>query len=1412
MCHGSHNGEFLLDLKVGHTIPGKSPLVEIEIWRERQAGLSAIVEQLKHKEVIQVQEVLKLAKSFVLSNFLDDCEKLESHLKEAHDNVRFLSTLEKCFQNLTPGTPLNIALETIPVLINGLKMLWILSQHYGHDDGMMSLLERIVWSLCELVTTTCDVKKIFKMPYKEAQDVTFLAYSLLDNWKKSYLKVRANIETFEQIPRWEFDRARLFEKTDYIAYICQDLNRIGKTVGELNSVIGPEMKSLVQDPIRIEIILHKIHNLTVPIETVNFDIFDNSKKDAWMIIVNQILDESDNIQEEIRYFLEEIFDSMPTAESSFDFLQSLKKITIFTSVNEVMERKYNDIMKQYLDELEMIEECFMEKKDNPPIYKDNPPITAAIIWKRSLFFQIKKPMLKFLKEDRLISSNLGKEAQNKYLTLGKKMKEYEEKLFQSWRKKSFILVRQLVQKSILVLDHSVDKSNQQQKCAGDNIKVHMLQKMNYRINFPDALREIINEAKGLKRLGFSISDIVRDVALEEEKFFSQRNGLNKMLKTLKSVLEMMNEAEVKLLDAEIQCLNKTIIYGVKRLNWTSLGIPDYLKRCEQEISKLQSLLNQIQKTNNDLEICIQKISTIKFFDTQPSKGDSLPLCKDYFKFIERRKTELLETAVRQYRALPSLMTNVEGLVCQTNSHKASRLYDYYEYIEDKVYQALIQLVVNNLEYYKEMIKKEEPLFEIEAFLVGTELVLQPTMDQIHKMMTNCCQDIIEGTKCFFRWLHHSCIESEPIKVKNQVELYCYTFFDDVSPHPLVRSTYLAVVRECQSTVISLYNSLHSWTKYSNLWLSNVNNACIKFCSKKPNFKDYDERFQFFTLLKKEILERPETVFIGCIALRFSPLIQTILEHLNEWILAFGKCLNKDANEEMMTLKTEFECLEKKLDRPPQTLEELKLVLETITKIRNMSFEMDVSIKNLEEKYCTLVNNNIYVFTEELESVKNIEQSWNDLVYLSKKVNFCLQSIKEKFTQTTLSDREIFAFELKQFCENFNTAGPETLTDDFEKGLLVFEEFNNKLQNIEIKKEKLANAERLFDLKISSWPDLINIRNKMNNLKQLFYIYEKIKISEEDWCEKLWIDFDPLDLQRSNETFQKEFHMLPDDIKQIPLSHTLKQKLDHTKNSIPLYLILKEEAIRDRHWIELMKITCITFDLSYAKFNLGNLFSLNLLYYEDSIKEIVENAKKELNIEKEVQEIKQLWDQMNFQIKRYFKGTEDRGHILIGVDKILQVLDDNAISLQMMSSSRFVGPFLSIVQEWENTLSHISEVLEIWIMVQKKWISLESIFSESDIVTRLHEQTQKFQKINSSFQKIMDDTSKQPNIKNACHISNRYEELQEIFNGLNECQNSLNNFLHEKRNAFPRFFFLADDELLSVLGSADFKVFQEHLIK
>lgn len=75
-----------------------------------------------------------------------------------------------------------------------------------------------------------------------------------------------------------------------------------------------------------------------------------------------------------------------------------------------------------------------------------------------------------------------------------------------------------------------------------------------------------------------------------------------------------------------------------------------------------------------------------------------------------------------------------------------------------------------------------------------------------------------------------------------------------------------------------------------------------------------------------------------------------------------------------------------------------------------------------------------------------------------------------------------------------------------------------------------------------------------------------------------------------------------------------------------------------------------------------------------------------------------WENMKFNVMPYFKGTQERGFILGAVDEILLAVDNDALNLQSMAGSRFVGPFLGPIQQWEKDLSLISETIEVFTSV------------------------------------------------------------------------------------------------------------------
>lgn len=74
-------------------------------------------------------------------------------------------------------------------------------------------------------------------------------------------------------------------------------------------------------------------------------------------------------------------------------------------------------------------------------------------------------------------------------------------------------------------------------------------------------------------------------------------------------------------------LRRVIRPGAKRLNWNSLGINDFIQKCDAAISKFESLVNQIQKNARDIDQRLSVIEEASLFKKPPSKAGELPQCK-----------------------------------------------------------------------------------------------------------------------------------------------------------------------------------------------------------------------------------------------------------------------------------------------------------------------------------------------------------------------------------------------------------------------------------------------------------------------------------------------------------------------------------------------------------------------------------------------------------------------------------------------------------------------------------------------------------------------------------------------------------------------------------------------------------------
>jgi dynein heavy chain len=110
--------------------------------------------------------------------------------------------------------------------------------------------------------------------------------------------------------------------------------------------------------------------------------------------------------------------------------------------------------------------------------------------------------------------------------------------------------------------------------------------------------------------------------------------------------------------------------------------------------------------------------------------------------------------------------------------------------------------------------------------------------------------------------------------------------------------------------------------------------------------------------------------------------------------------------------------------------------------------------------------------------------------------------------------------------------------------------------------------------------------------------------------------------------------------------------------------------------------------------------------------------------------------------------------------------------------------------------------------------LEGIYiGNEDIRLQLPKATTTFEQHDKNFRKINDAAAVGPNIYANCVANDTTKtQLKNLSTSLDISQKKLKDYLESKKIDFPRFYFISDEDLLSILGSSDPLAIQPQLIK
>eukprot|EP00741_Cyanophora_paradoxa_P005992 tig00000955_g5810.t1 len=1353
------------------------PTAEVEFWVNKAANLNSIHEQLSGDKIQKVMKILELTKSTYFPAFGRLIKEVAQAKVEANDNAKFLRALEKTFGKLTAIGQLNEMTDVFKPMMHQIMLVWKHSQYYNTSGRLVVLMREICNDIIEQARSFVNGHEIFKIEPQDAVDRLKMTIKVLTAFKQTYLEYKQRVAQECPSNPWRVQNSALFSRLDSFMERCHDILDVAQTVVHFNKLerieIGGTKGRTLSASVRqiysdFQQAFAQFQNVTYDVLDVEIKSFDDDNYKFRLIIKE--------LERRLGSILTQGFDDCNTVAGAFKLIDSFEGLLEREIIQADLEKKHADLIKTYGEDLKKVQEQFHTYKADPPLYFNMPPVAGALYWCRGLIQRIEEPMEKFKGMGKMVlESEEGKEVVKTYTTIESALKEYQYTRYHEWEKGVEDVSQEKLKQSLL------RRSKQNQKLL--------------HVNFNPALVRLLREVKYFTLLGLEIPDSAMQIYKKAETFRTQIGNLELIVNTHNQIHTTILEVEKPLLQKQLSEIDKLLEKGLKHLNWKSHGIGDFISEAMTKVKAAHSTLTTLKTDVAAIQKILDAWSSNPLFQRKESKTYTPEeILAAHMDLMDRRFGVITEGG----NEIHKLLGNSNKVLKVSKGAQAWKV--YVDYVNDVVVQGIAATLIASLKYLGNqcdpawIVKTEaSPLLEVKLELEGKEVIYQPELGLTAKK--DGVRDLLS------RWI------SDFFNIATLVKRLD-TGDGDYMQETKENEEVLVLVNSIGQLVADNEDKCNKFREqflaYSYLWTQDLNQTFQEFLdstaaeNRQPNLDEFEKKIAQYKPIGEAIHGLPSVMNIGWLRIDAKPIKQALSTWISKWAFLYINFLSQRVINSVKDLYAFMARVEAGIDAEvggsgsQVLMDVMGLIRDTVQLLRKYDTHLpDQTLSQLDEAPINWTNTKKRTMAakERIATIQNNEA----------------EKIKTKVSQ--------FADRVSSFRSDFKRQAFFRWSEDVDESYNLLDRYNAELSAMEQESKNLNDLQELFELTVSSYKDIKDMRAEIIVLKQVWDMGSLVVSTFNDWKKTLWDKIDVDFLTEETRKIMKEVKMLNKLSKDWECYKGLEDCVKNLLTSLPLVQDLHSPAMRDRHWKQLMRATGVLIQMD-ANFSLADLLALKLHEYVDAVAEIVDRANKELIIEKNLTKIEATWANLSL-VYEEFEGSETL--TIKAPDDVVEAKEDNLVQLQNMMAGKYVAnnpDFQEQVGKWQRKLGAVDTVLTTWLDVQKKWISLESIFiGSADIRTQLPEDSKRFDAIDAEWKELMKEAHNQTNAVEACNVDGRGARLEAMLAGLEKCEKALADYLETKRIAFPRFYFVAPADLVDILSKgSNPQLIQKHLSK
>ncbi|KAH9599603.1 Dynein heavy chain [Trypanosoma melophagium] len=1378
------------------------PKTEIHLWKNRLAKLHLVEEQLAVVEAARAMQYLREVKSPLITRWTEVDAALTEALAEARENVKYLRSLDKYFDVLY-SSDISEIINILPSLISNIRMMYTIARYYSKRERMTALFFKITNAMVLSCKSAINPSGVRGRIWENAQHFDTLRELL----RQLQLSAECNKAYNEEYNKAQEILARKdgkqfdFDELKFMGHFNLFTKRVDKLISvfstveqfmELKAYNIEQMEGLIP---RFEEYLGHLRGKTTDI----LDIHDNNKFDVEFKIFETRIAE---LETSMQVAINSSFENITSTDDALQLLAKYQRILRNEAFAADLESKYLVIFHSYGLELENDQKTYERFKTDPPVARNMTPVAGAISWARQLLRHIKSPMDRF-KTNRTIMANTkdSKKVIRTYNKVSVALIEFEAIWVDAWKR-------------------SIESSK-----SGLNATLLVRHEGRLLVNFDVEIIQLIKETRAIMLLGdIDVPMSAKMVLMQEQRLRTFYNELSYLVKEYERVVGRAGGTRSKivgitraLLQPNLDALDAVFLPGETTLTWTSMNVDTYLERVQKAIQELDALVTKVNDIiHHRIQVNLKLISStllVNIFEDHFSLDQFVQVQEKHI----RQQCEVMDVKNREVEsAVDDVITCILGSqgvsydVANIDGVTQERIATLKGHFNRLMFKAILTSTTRSLNLLKKRVGTrnrvsflfvEKPFFDVDVQLINAEpyVYLNPSLDEIQKAINQCATAVLSCSKYMTLW---SGLGDDVL-----------SFFEEIAKNKEIVKVVLLLTGGIHGLKKQVMEYLNHFRKYEHLWRADKDTSYEAFIATSPTLDDFESILRKYVELQEEIEALTPVFNIGSLALQNKPLKTDLLRKVAEWRELFSHKLHAKAQLDLDTLthKMDEEAHQLSMPIPDQEkLEDLRMLMETLQEIRDRESVVEFQFYPVQQAYALLQRFNVHLFKEEIDRVEDIRFRWRKLHELaecrSDEINYMQHGFKKGLTQEV----QKFGAEVIAFRNDYDAHGPMVEGLKPQEAMERLKRYQRQFDDKYRKWMTHMAGEELFGLPQHKYPELVKTKKELELLDKLYTLYINVLQKVDGYNDVLWCELDFDAIAEEVSVFVSQCKRLPKSLRDWDAYVELKKILDDFMELQPVIQELKNPAVVERHWQEIMRVTGHKWRTDPDLFKLQNLVDADLLRVADEVIDIASSSVREAEVESKFRAQEALWRDQELK----FSEFKHRGPIILKGDDTSakrEALDESSLAINSMLSSRYCAFMRDTIQSFLQKLVKVSEIISLWVEVQFTWQYLEAVFAGGDIMKQLPQEAKRFAMIDKAWQKIMNKANETPNVLEFCYENELLQNLPNLKEQLDECQRKLSLYLEQKRNLFPRFYFVSDTVLLEILSQAsDPQSIQPHL--